>query len=303
LRTDIKVKLPLETPLANIWYVSFFLDSVSIAGGSGQLSGFSIVPMAVTLKGNNLLSVTSPAYFSLVPSRSVAVGASVHIIPPSDQGYIVACYPIILVNFPALPQCGVSPVSGALVLTLSASAKSGGGRLNEGEKYIVGVGVTNAARIVPAVMNFWTVIIYDSAGNIQDSSYQVAGANLRGLRITSQNQVLRDSSANGELRVVIPVTLTHGLASGAVSEFRVVPPQRFQITGNSWKSSLPISEPISLSGKNLTVALADSAIPIGAHHIELSGKLAESGDPDTTWMLQGLKGQEIVYQHVLQYLS
>merc|ERR1711865_243375 len=138
LRVELVVVLPGVTPLMNTWTLAFFLDSSSVNLGYGEAPGFSIKPMPVSFKGSNQLSLSAPAYFTIRPWRTVKVGSSMHIVPPTGMRYEVSCYLLQKVNLPRLPKCTIDSASGALVLTFSGSAKQSGDKSMAGGNYTVG---------------------------------------------------------------------------------------------------------------------------------------------------------------------
>jgi len=306
LRVELIVNMPEETPLLNAWILTYLLDAEVRVQGSGSAAGFNIVPMVVSMKGNNQLGMNAPAYFTLRPLRVAKVGSSIHIMPPANQQYSISCYPVVQVNFPTIPGCGISPTTGALVLTLQPSAKPGGGQLDANRDYTVGVGVTNNGRSIPDAMNRWTLVLYDTAGDIKDSNYEVQGVQLRSFRMSVENAVLQSVLPDGSYQVVIQLKMTHALAGGMVSQMLVIPPSNFAITNNQWKVSyaLPTSSaPQLLSTGSLQIPLSDATLPAGSHSIEVSGTVSGAGDIDTTWTFMALKGNEVVYQHVLSGLT
>jgi len=301
LRVELTVVLPEETPLMNTWTLAFFLDASSVNLGFGESAGFSIAAMPVSFKGSNQLSLSAPAFLTIRPWRAVKVGSSIHITPPSGQRYEVSCYLLQKVNLPMLPQCSIAARTGALVLSLIANGKQGGGQLDAGRSYTMGIGVTNAGRTIPDAMNRWTVVIYDSEGNVQDANYQVPGERLRSIRMSVENNMVWERLTGTTYRASVPITLSHNLAAGLISELRVTPPVSFTISTDLWKVSaaLPVASEPRLDGGVLVVPLSTVTLPRGSHTIQVTGSLDTSGNPDSTWLFQARRGEEVIYQHVL----
>lgn len=283
----------------NTWNLAYFLDVSSVNLGYGEGASFSIAAMPTTFKGSNQLSLSAPAYFTIRPLRPVEVGSTIHISPPLGQRYEVSCYLLQKVNLPALPTC-TTALDGAVVLSLEANAKQGGGRLNANMNYTMGIGVTNAGRTIPDAMNWWTVIIRNSAGNVQDANYQVPGERLRSIRIRAQNNMVSEKLASGDYRATAMITLSHDLAAGLVTVLHLIPPASFSVSSGLWKVSaaLPADSSPRLENGTLIVPLATATLPRGTHSIQVTGTVSAS-TTDSTWTLQALRGDEVIYQHVL----
>jgi hypothetical protein len=303
LRVELIVLLPAVTPLTNSWTLAFYLDASSVNLGYGEAAGFSVKDMSVSFKGSNQLSLAAPAYFTIRPWRTVKAGSSIHISPPVGQRYEVSCYLIQQVNLPMLPKCSISQSTGALVLSLVADEKFGGGQLAAGRNYTMGIGITNAGRTIPHTMNLWGVVIYDKTGNIQDANYKVQGEQLRSIRMSVKNAIVSEKLESGKFRATVAIALSHDLAAGLVSELRLIPPSSFSITTDLWKVSaalpMPTTSPPRLKDGNLVVPLSPVTLPRGSHSIQVTGSLDASGSPDSTWTFQARRGDEVMYQHVL----
>lgn len=300
LRVELVVILPEEAPLMNHWTIAFFLDTSSVNLGYGETAGFSITSMPVSLKGSNQLSTSATGYFTMRPLRVVEVGSSIHFVPPAGQRYEVSCYQLEKVNLPAMPECSTEEGSSSLVLTLAASDKQGGGQLESGMNYTMGIGITNAGRTIPDAMNRWAVVIYDIAGNIRDANYEVPGQQLRSLRMSVANRVVMEVLPDGEYRATIAITLTHDITAGLVQEFRVTPPSSFSIHADLWKVSaaLPVAPAPSIEDGVFVVPLS-GLLPHGSHSIQATGTVDVDARSDTTWLFQARRGDEVMYQHVL----
>jgi len=296
LRVELKVNLPMVTPLINTWTLDFYLDASTVNTGYGLAPGFDIIPMPASYKGSNQLNKVALGYFTVRPQRAAEVGSVVSFLHPVGQRYDVSCWALRNVNFPRLPSCKVKPEDGALELTLPS-----GGALSPGENYTIGIGVTNAGRTIPASMNRWSVIVRDTAGSIQDANYEVAGMQLRSLRISVPDSVIYESQTSGGFRVVIPMTLSHDLDAGLLSELRIVPPPSFNITTQKVSAALPlVSSPNVTKTGTLLVLLASGALTSGTYSFQLTGSfLQPAAGTDTTWLFKVGPESDLQFQQVL----
>lgn len=296
LRVELKVNLPLVTPLINTWTLDFYLDSSSVNTGYGLAAGFDIVPLPASYKGSNQLNKVAPGYFTIRPQRTAEVGSVVSFLHPTDQRYEVSCWALQNVNFPRLPNCEIQPETGDLQLTLPS-----GGALSPGKNYTIGIGVTNAGRTIPPSMNRWSVIIRDAAGNIQDANYEVAGMQLRSLRISVPDSVVYDPQSAGGFRVVISMTLSHDLDAGLLSELRIQPPPSFNITTQKVAAALPlVSSPEVTETGALLVLLASGVLPSGTYSFQVTGSFLEpAAGTDTTWLFKVGPESDAQFQQVL----
>merc|ERR1719160_588394 len=228
LRSELMVKLPLQTPMANRWSLTIFLDDSASSFGQSETMGFEIIPMDVSFKGNNKLGKESSGYFTFKPNRRVQAGWQIHITPPVNQGYGVSCWGLRKISLPKLPKCMTVRTSDTLALEIPE-----GGELQGGFEYTVGVGVTNADRLIVDRVNLWSVVIYDQDGATQDSNHEVMGLKLGSMHIDVAERVMLQDRGRvepgSEVQIRVSITVSKDIAAGAVTEFQLFPPKNFEI--------------------------------------------------------------------------
>jgi len=324
LQTDLVVNMPAETPLLNLWILHYYLDESSIYSGQGESIGFNIVPMNVSLKGNNQLSATAPAYFTIQPQHDVSAGFSIRITAPISQRYGMSCWSVRQGTLPKMPQCTEPGSYTAVELKLAE-----GGELVAGRTYTIGVGVTNSARTIPQPMNRWSVVIYDDFGNVQDASYTVDGMELTSLRLMVPDEIVLEEASNGVLAYRIPIVLRRTLPLVLVSVLRVTPPADFRITGLEASAGLLLVLPALASDREPKAVVAGAGggesateargsvhllpgvaaeLPLagsaqrGNHALRVTGvpAMAPAQGSDGTWLFQAVGGDgKVHFQHVL----
>jgi hypothetical protein len=300
------VKLPLQTPLANMWSLTIYLDDSAVSFGHAETMGFEIIPMNVSYKGNNKLGKESTGYFTFKPNRVVQAGWKMHITPPVNQGYVVSCWGLRKISLPKLPKCMTVRTSDTLALEIPE-----GGELQGGFEYTVGVGVTNADRLIVDRVNLWSVVIYDTVGNTQDSNHEVMGLRLGSLHVDVADRVMLQQQVRAEpgseVKIRISITVTKDLAAGAVTELRLFPPKSFEIVELSTASlsGLPIVEPMEWDTNVLKVGIKrDAALYRGTY----SWRMTVRNPPvaafitgfDSTWQIKALQDDVTRYEHVME---
>merc|ERR1719265_635771 len=193
LRTELTAKLPLQTPVPNTWSLTVFIDDSAEKFGHAETIGFDIIPMSVSFKGNNKLGKEATGYFTFKPNRDVLAGWKIHITPPINQGYGVSCWGLRQISLPKLPKCMTVRTSDTLALEIPEGAV-----LKGGFEYTLGIGVTNADRAIVDRVNLWSVVIYDTAGNTQDSNHGVVGLSLGFMHIDVADRVMLQGATRGE---------------------------------------------------------------------------------------------------------
>jgi hypothetical protein len=290
-----------ETPSFNFWKLAAYLDDATQYINFSQWPGFSLIAMAVSIKGNNQLASEGSLFFTITPAKTAERKAQILVVPPRKQGYSLNCAGAFKVGLPKEPECSTTGAKGAeLVLTISNAT------IVAGIEYTFSVGVLNPGTEVPKNLNMWSVSLKDRFGAVVDSNRNVQGLTLKLFPAKVMGLAWSEVLPTSISRVRIEINFNKDIAGSRLSEVQIASPDGVMFSDPSTAfvapDKFPLIEqsPFTAAGNIMRVLVDTSAtVEKGLYALNFDVKNPSRRLPnDNTWGTALIYSGELLLSHV-----